>query len=267
MKCPKCGQSLPDDSVFCQFCGFTLGFDEHNNPPASPDQTIDYEGMASADSSSSNIKKEKRERLKISTIVLSALLLLSLGINTFLFVETQTLQKEKLSLDLDRSSLSELLSQKDDEIQTHQDRIKELDKTVRDQQETIASQEQKCRDYNYLFKYFRQSYLFYNVNRTTVCNQLGYSSANFHVNTSVLSMNKGGQDTIKLTAYWPQGGTVLISTSSFSGSKRPISYRFCQNNWSTDVDLELTANNTGIQVLTFTNTVDFQAFDVIVIVK
>ena len=41
MRCPKCGYSLPEDSLFCQYCGVSLAASRHPGPPA------DEQGAAS----------------------------------------------------------------------------------------------------------------------------------------------------------------------------------------------------------------------------
>ena len=94
---------------------------------------------------------------------------------------------------------------------------------------------------------------------------LGYASNNFHTDESIILVNKNDKNyTFNLTAYWSDGGNVSIDYDSFG----PAAYvDFAQNSWNESTKMIVEPMHSGMTVVTFSNDVNWQTFDVIIIVE
>ena len=92
---------------------------------------------------------------------------------------------------------------------------------------------------------------------------IGYASSNFHSDKSIIVVQKALwlQDGITLTANWPQGGTVNVSYSSDCAR-----FSFTEDSWYQTTKLKVYPKSLGVTVATFGNSVNKEAFKVLVIV-
>ncbi len=88
MFCPECGRELPDDSVFCEFCGTNLSEDAPGAGPSgsSPRAEISEDSFeVDTSSSPSSSGREEGKRINMAVIIAAAILLAAVvGIVIFL---------------------------------------------------------------------------------------------------------------------------------------------------------------------------------------
>lgn len=90
----------------------------------------------------------------------------------------------------------------------------------------------------------------------------GYAASNFRASTGVIVVDKDDSDCkFTLTAHWSNGGTVSVDYSSYAAF-----VDFDKNNWSTSTTMSVLPLEEGITVVTFSNDVDSNSFQVLIIV-
>ena len=77
-KCPKCGQSLPDGSVFCQYCGFKIETVD-SAPDDSGEPTPVVSDADSRQSGNSHFRRKPKTKLKPVLWIVLAVVILGLG--------------------------------------------------------------------------------------------------------------------------------------------------------------------------------------------
>jgi hypothetical protein len=99
------------------------------------------------------------------------------------------------------------------------------------------------------------------VREMRYCNT-GYAAYNFFASDSVIVVSKNDTNRkFTLTANWPNGGTVEVDYSSDAAW-----VSFDNNNWRTSTTMTVHPISKGVTVVTFSNTVDYNAFKVLIVV-
>lgn len=92
---------------------------------------------------------------------------------------------------------------------------------------------------------------------------LGYAASNFHASDSIIIMNAfDSAKKITLTANWPNGGTVDYKYSNLGVCDLALD----NDNWTTSTSMSLTPLSKGVTTITFTNNVDSNSFNIVVMV-
>lgn len=250
MICPKCGMQLPDDSEFCQYCGTKATSPvEQVTPPvvsAAPVQdtivksiptvTIseNFEGSKNTEQDSADLNPTRKSASKkwiIVAVSLAIVVLLSASLNVYQYISART-NVEKIS---------ELSG-----------KVNELNSTVDTLNGTIADMESAVENYETI------------VNAVKYDN-LGYAASNFQSNESVIVVSQNEKSRkFTLTANWSNGGNVSVDYDSYF----PSAYvDFDQNSWTTSTKMTIEPRHSGVTVVTFSNDVNRQTFDVIIIVE
>lgn len=250
MICPKCGMQLPDDSEFCQYCGTKATSPvEQVTPPvvsAAPVQdtivksiptvTIseNFEGSKNTEQDSADLNPTRKSASKkwiIVAVSLAIVVLLSASLNVYQYISART-NVEKIS---------ELSG-----------KVNELNSTVDTLNGTIADMESAVENYETI------------VNAVKYDN-LGYAASNFQSSESVIVVSQNEKSRkFTLTANWSNGGNVSVDYDSYF----PSAYvDFDQNSWTTSTKMTIEPRHSGVTVVTFSNDVNRQTFDVIIIVE
>ncbi len=90
---------------------------------------------------------------------------------------------------------------------------------------------------------------------------VGYASDNFRVSQGTVILRKDETATVRLTAYWPDGGNASVARSSDCASIVALS-----DSWTEATDLAILGNYPGVCVTTFTNDRDDGVFSMLIIV-
>ena len=254
MICPKCGMQLPDDSEFCQYCGTKATSPvEQVTPPvvsAAPVQdtivksiptvTIseNFEGSKNTEQDSADLNPTRKSASKkwiIVAVSLAIVVLLSASLNVYQYISART------TVD----TLNGTIADKESQIKNKNTEITNL-------KNKVSSMESAVENYETI------------VNAVKYDN-LGYAASNFQSSESVIvvSQNEKSRKFI-LTANWSNGGNVSVDYDSYF----PSAYvDFDQNSWTTSTKMTIEPRHSGVTVVTFSNDVNRQTFDVIIIVE
>lgn len=147
---------------------------------------------------------------------------------------------------------------------------KELTKKITDLNATIKNKNDLIADrYLDIYDLRSQNQTLRSINSTIINaatnGKLGYASNSFRASESIIVVGKNEKNRkFTLTANWANGGTVSVRYNSWS----PSAYvDFDKNSWTTSTKMTIDPRKTGITVVTFSNSVNSQTFNVIIIVE
>lgn len=271
MICPKCGMLLPDDSGFCQYCGssITVTADQLHptteavlaeHSPISASQHFGILGAFSNTVAKDNGEKSnvvKRERaIETSWIIalcsLAIVLLFLLGANIIQFIAAKRTEAQLTELLNSIDSLNSVISEKDKEISAKAKEITEKDSVVSTLNDLIDTLETDAENYRTVVAAVKSS-------------DFGYAASNFYTSEDIIvvDMNEKNRK-FTLTAHWSNGGNVSVDYDSFF----PAAFvDFDQDSWSTSTKMTVQPNYSGVTVVSFSNDVNSQIFNVIIIVE
>lgn len=250
MICPKCGMQLPNDSEFCQYCGTKVTTPVEPVqpiveivPPAQSaiqktlpaveisDSLSEHQNKSNTHQIEASIQKKDSKKSVVLAICLTALLFVSGGLNIY-----QSVQIE---------NLNSTISDKDTQIKNKRTEITNL-------KNKVSSLEDDAENYDTLISAIKYG-------------KLGYASSNFQSSESVIVVGRNEKNReFTLTAYWSNGGNVSVDYDTYL----PAAYvDFDQNSWSISTKMTIEPRHSGITVVTFSNDVNRQTFDVIIIVE
>lgn len=244
MICPSCKLPLPDDSTFCQYCGskiipndVEIALLQHNTTSSTclADSKDNADFNSQQADASVPVKKHFKAGWFIATICLSILLLTSI---VYLFItEYNNAQKvEELNSTIsDKNTL-----------------IKNMNADLTALRKEVSSLEKQADNYNTIIN-------------TIKYRNLGYAADNFQSSEAciVVGLNEKNRQ-FTLTANWPNGGTV---TTKYDKDFPSAYVHFDQDTWSKTTTLTIEPKRTGLTVVTFSNNVNSQTFNVIIIVE
>ena len=94
-------------------------------------------------------------------------------------------------------------------------------------------------------------------------NNIGYASENFKTDTPIVSVKKGEDKTINVTAFWEGGANVTITSSNHNIALAS----FDSQHWDETASVTVHGYYEGNCIITFDNSFDITSFDIFVIVK
>lgn len=249
--CPKCNHILPKDSGSCLFCGHKIETVVPENKA-----TVDHERKQTPAKTHSSghrsafaeetPKKKHHKKGKVAIIVLSVILLISLAANIAMFFYFDH-RNTVLYTQLDEAHHT--IENMNDSISSYEDKVALQTTTIDYQKDQLAN-----------FK-VRAGY-FDDILEEMCYGRAGYGSDNFFVSDSVIVVKKSNTNyKINLTAYWSESGSVEVSYSS-SCAKLSFDYE----EWYRSTTLTVQPMSKGVTVATFSNSVDFKTFKVLIIV-
>lgn len=273
MNCPKCGYSLPDDSVFCQYCGTHLDLSQFSDAPQEEksilekaicsDESVSTESASSLTShsiphhthtsnSSKPLKSTKNNKFckkcgaPIDCVTKKCT---SCGKQYFriraVLPSIIILALLIVSIILNATQYFQGKST----LETAESRIEELEKTVASQKSSISSLEDSSGYFN------------------TICDELrsgniGYAANNFKASESIIVVGKNETSRkFTLTANWTNGGNVSVN---YSGYAAKVS--FDNDSWTTSTKMSVEPWFEGVTAVTFSNDVDSNTFKILIIV-
>ncbi len=304
MKCPKCNNILPNDSVFCQYCGSNLEeitpipeeFREHKAPgPSSdsasrdaiqepqPQKLVLQEKKISKAEIKSITKQTSFSRLKrinspkrgkrqtiISGIFAAVLFLSMFSIIVIQIIQhnnDQVLVNEKNSIIQDLNEENESLRQT---ISSREDEISKNEETISDNNKTIDIKNNKISSLESKISSLeaKVSSLSTKVdNYTALCSALKNGTIGYAA--SNFSCTPGivlvkKGETKKVTLT---ANWTSGGTVSFTKSSQAATVSFDTNSWTTSTTLSIKGSSEGLCVVTFSNNVDSKTFKLIVVVE
>ena len=91
---------------------------------------------------------------------------------------------------------------------------------------------------------------------------LGYANESFRANKSVIVMQSGESEQLKLTAHWKDIGTVSVDCKGDAAE-----LRFEEDEWETYTTMQVTARHPGVTVARFRSSATDKTFAVWIMVE
>lgn len=259
---------MPDDSEFCQYCGSKMSDAAKQMHPI--EENITPERIYLSESQRivtvpnpidvQNVKapltvpaEKGRQKKWIATVICLSILFLGMtGLNVYQYAvaRDQAAKVVELSATIDNlnstiDKLNSMIEQKDTQIKNKNSEITTL-------KEKVSSLEDDVRNYDAIVDAVKNG-------------GLGYAAYNFQSSESIIVVGQSEKERkFTLTANWSNGGTVSVDYGTYS----PAAYvRFDQDTWTTSTTMTIKPNHIGVTIVTFSNDVNTQTFDVIIIVE
>lgn len=264
MICPNCGMQIPDDSEFCQYCGSNavgrieqvdpcvkVDIAEHKALQKSEPAISSLAGSAKDENINSEtpnialLNKTKPKKFFATVICMSVVLAGLAGLNVYQYVVAQDNVAKITEFTEKIDELNSKLSEKDTQLKGKNSEITDLENKVSSLEDDAANYRTLIDAANY--------------------GNLGYAANNFRSSESIIVVGQNEKNRkFTLTANWSNGGTVSVDYDTYF----PAAYvDFDQNSWSTSTKMTITPNFSGITVVTFSNDVNRQTFDIIIVVE
>lgn len=289
VKCPECGNPLPKDSVFCQYCGAKIGVqtlseellqtscdsdnlvNSHDNEcilTSKIDQTEEVKTSVDLQDFSKKRKKKLKDNIgKIKTRYLKFWKLTYYKKHNLIIASLAVLLSLSIALNIvqciQSRATAETLAVQEDKIDEYDKKIDALNDTISIQEGKIESQENSLESKEKVISSFEDKVRLINE----ICDELsygnvGYYSENFRASESVILVKKYETNRkFILTAYWPNGGSVKVD---YSGNSAFLS--FDNSSWETSTEMTIEPLKEGVTTVTFSNDINYATFKVIIIV-
>lgn len=268
--CAQCGKIVPDDSDFCPYCGSEIrhellhdagqfgGKNQKSNElnkkqPKEKAQRKAKEKRARAkqfcrkcggeiDATSKRCSKCGKQyfngRKALPIFLITLLLALLAGALAWQLICNQNISAE-----------NEMLS----------DKNTQLEKTVSNLRGKNTQLEKKVSNFREETDGYRL------IISAAKKGNFGYAADNFKSSDDIIFVQKNETDCkITLTANWTYGGNVNYTYSPRTNPSANISFDL--DHWNTSTTVTIIPKHTGVTKVTFTNDVDDQSFDIVIIV-
>ena len=270
MKCKNCGLSLPDDSVFCQYCGTNI----EKSIPDTVQSEYCKSGLKSEKTSNNavtdsveqetndinyNENSEKHDNKiitandsKISTKKNDSFdkndLKVHFSVKNLIITILSIVSAVAIGLYIYQFNV---LSSQKNTISSQSSDILSKNNTIKSLRDQVANYEKKADMYDRLISALNKS-------------SLGYASNNFHSSESVIIVSKNQKNRkFTLTANWSNGGSVTAHPQTFSPAAE---VSFDNDNWNTSTSMTVKPIHEGVTTVKFSNDVDNRTFDVVIVV-
>lgn len=154
MKCNKCGQSLPEDSGFCQYCGAKVEIVEEIVINQEPQIIIKPEKS-----------KENYSKSKFLFWVITLVIMTLIGLNIYQFMSTAAFKTEINTLNKEVAELNKQLDDREEKFNYYFDKYNE--------------NRFKASDYDKVIEFLSSP-------------NAGYASNNYYASDSIVVLKKGG---------------------------------------------------------------------------
>jgi len=263
MRCIHCGNPLPKDSKFCQYCGEKLSLTKEQSSEAAETAVITEEKEAVSVRSHEDLntepkkptslseqkhRSEKRSRRKASAVIPWVLFLLTAICFGVLLIHTFNIQNQS--------------KQQVDTITNLQLQIDELESTVEKQLSAIESQTANFQAERTEFSAARKKAEMFDL----LCMDLrsgniGWGSEDFRVSEGIILLSKG---TTKYIDLFTQGESP--QTVNFYTINDCCTVDIKANSWINSTKVSITGHSVGVNVALFSNTANSDTFKVLIIV-
>ncbi len=254
--CPECGMRIPEDSVFCQYCGnkITLSVD-YTTPNVKDNETKQdntFHGLSvsvkgkfaktydnlDCEIPAENASKKKASKKWVTAVIcLSGLIVVLAGLNVYQYISSRSKAMKITELSEKVDKLNSSLSEKETLIKGKDAQIVKLKEYESDYKRIVNAVKK---------------------------GDLGYAASNFHASESIIVVGANEKNRkFTLTANWTNGGSVSIDYYLSSAAY----IDFDQDSWLTSTQMTIYPLHPGITGVTFSNSVNSQVFDVIIIVE
>lgn len=180
MKCFKCGQALPEDSEFCQYCG---------NKIEVLAESVLYKESDTVNAAETSLKERMPKNKMILGAVVAVIIVL-IGLNIYQFTSATVLKDEINTLNKKMESLNTQLDEKQESVDTYLDKY--LVSNV------------KAEKYDKIVEFLTSS-------------KAGYASNNFYASDKILVLKNGKANIIDITCKYPATINSYWSDSNISG--------------------------------------------------
>lgn len=280
MFCSNCGRDLPVNSLFCPDCGTRVPQEEPVAPapaaapipteedllyvPAPVEQPPVYEAPIAPEPvqparknshAKENVVKEKRKKEKktrnpkkssVKWIVLTIVfVILTVGLAALNVL--QYLEGVRMGEDIE--TMENTVSDRD---QT----IKNLNRTISDLEDQTEELEEAAEENAYKVDIYDRIV-------AAESSSFGFANTKFNTSEGIVFLRKGGAAKwLTLNAKYGYG--VRVSVGYPSDACATVS--FSESDWSNSTEIKLTPVDTGVVVMTFTNSASSDSFQILVVV-
>lgn len=162
------------------------------------------------------------------------------------YIHYQNLSKD---MQIQLSELNDTVLSQKSEVASLEEKVEMFEKVISIQEDALFSASEKAEYIEHTIQFAESG-------------NFGYAAENFRASTGVIIVSK--EDYSKkftLTAYWPNGGSVFTEYSSDSAR-----VEFDSDSWSRSTNVSVLPREDGVTVVTFHNDVDYQTFQLLIIV-
>ena len=272
MLCPKCGRSLPDDSDFCQYCGNRIVIQPHEDSVEephikkeeglgdTPENKLDIVKPNAPEAIKNSSKREQQidnkapRKTNLAIVLLTVICLVLAGLNIYQY-NMSTGTKETIT------ELNKNIEDKKKELAEKEAIIKQKEEENASATERIDSLYEKSGEAAKKAAYYD------NIISALDTDNLGYASSNFRASESIIVVGENEKNRkFTLTANWPNGGSVDYDYHPIAQYGSGATIDLDSEEWDTSTKVSVIPHTAGVTTVTFSNDVDNQTFDVVIIV-
>lgn len=280
MRCIHCGQLLPEDSKFCQYCGEKTPLAQtHSSEETVASVTEEAMAVGIVEGEKAVVAKETRDDLNVAesecgdaphtsvqtspdqkqqhekktgrkaplVIAWTLFLVTAVCLCVVLFQNFEIRNQSKMQ----QSQIAQLQGKLDDlenTVAEQQSAMEEQTTTISMLRKTLTMQEEKADLFDQICSGLRSG-------------KIGRASEDFNVSDGVIILRRGSSTKIKLTTSWSGEGDVGFYTSNDCST-----VDFTEDSWYDTTKLSIMGNTPGVTIATFYNTANADTFKILIIV-
>lgn len=290
MKCSNCGQLVPDDSVFCPYCGTSIpdisasnsssqpteeiiepqisdssktnpvsesdedkqSINSHGIPSNQAEEANDIVDLSACDNSPKKIQRPS-SRSRLLNIALTLFAIVLAGLSLYLIIHSKMLNSQIQDLQLEQASLMEEIASLESTHAEMEEKIGKLEEDKANLQETLST----LRDMNHsLVQRISSSTEIYDTLKKF---NYGIRYSDYNSSTEVVVMKVGETKTFRIT--YTGSSRIRLSGGNSSSSA----------NWGNDwinntISVKIKGLSEGTTTYSFTNDGNSHSFKVLAIV-